>query len=120
MPSGSLIANIGPDQNMTQGEDRPIRHRVTDENGDPVLSFSGWTFAWYLLYKLNGELSGENLIFVKTTAGGDITPSAPNVTITIEPEDTEDLKAGTYFYEFWRTDSGNKVRLARGTVSIID
>lgn len=115
--TGSLRANITSDANLTQGEDRTLRWVVKDVDGVDVVSFSGWTFAWYLMRALTDDHA--DALITKTSSSG-IATSAPDVDVSIDPVDTADLNSGGYVYELWRTDTNNVIRLAYGTVPIID
>jgi hypothetical protein len=121
MPSsGSLKATITADANLTPGEDRTLRYVVKDADGVNISSFSGWTFGWYLLPKQSTPRTSSDVIITKITGSG-ITDSVPNVDVALDPADTlTAVKAGTYFYELWRTDADDVVRLAYGPITFID
>lgn len=123
MPSGGIQATITSDEHLTPGEDRTLRWVVKDENGVAITDFSAWTFGWYLLKRQNvprtSTIDGE-VIITKITGSG-ISATAPNVDVSIDPADTiTEVKAGTYFYELWRTDADDVIRLAYGPVTFID
>lgn len=119
MASGGRRYDFTTEDHFTQGENRTVRFPVEDSAGDPVASFTGWTFVWYLYNKLS-ETSEEALI-TKATSDGITTPAVPpNVDVTLVPADTSALRAKTYWYELWRDDSGDAVRLAWGQFPIID
>lgn len=118
--SGSLRANITSDANLTMGEDRTLRWVVKDADGDNVSDFTNWTFGWYLLPSQSTSRTSDNVIITKTSASG-ISASAPNVDVSLDPADTlTAVKAGAYFYELWRTDADDVIRLAYGSIVFID
>lgn len=118
--TGSLKANISSDANLTLGEDRTLRWVVYDVDGVAVPSFSGWTFGWYLLPAQSTSRTSADVLIAKTTGSGVTSTAAPDVDVAVDPADTIDLKAGTYFYELWRTDTNSVVRLAFGSIVLID
>ncbi len=113
----SVVQNITKsDHHMHEGEDRTIRHDVVDEN-DVAVDMTGWALRWELYTK-----SPETSHFIKTTGGSGIVigngaATGDRATITIDAADTDGL-AGTYLYELARTDTGNKIVLAKGYVQI--
>lgn len=115
MASGGVRYDFTTEDNFTQGENRTIRIPIEDSAGDPVVSFSGWEFTFYILTALN-----KNDTPLITVEDADISSTAPNVDVPLVPADTADLKARTYFYELWRTDTNNVIRLAYGQFPIID
>ena len=117
--TGALKANITSAAGLTLGEDRTIRFVVKDSNGANVSSFSGWTFGWYLLPRQNMATDDADVLLTKTSASG-ISATAPNVDVSLDPADTGDLTARTYFYELWRTDSEDVTRLAYGPIVFVD
>lgn len=122
--TGGIQVNIKSDEHLTQDEDRTLRHVVKDVAGADISSFSGWTFGWYLARtqrKARPRYAGtDDVLIAKTDGGGGITSSAPDVDITIDPADTTDLAAGGYFYGLWRTDTNDEIRLAYGSLTLID
>lgn len=117
--TGSLRANITSEANLTLGEDRTIRWTVVDADGVDVVSFSGWTFGFYLLPSQGTARTSASVLITKTSSSG-ITSSAPDVDVALDPADTIDLTARGYFYELWRTDVDDVVRLAYGQFTFID
>ena len=117
--TGGMKAVISADAALTPGEDRTLRFAVEDEDGVAVSSFAGWTFAWYLLPRQNTPRTSADVLLTKTSSGG-IASSVPNVDVALDPADTLTFQARTYFYELWRTDTGNVVRLAYGPVVFVD
>jgi hypothetical protein len=120
MTSGSLKASITADANLTPGEDRTLRYVVKDADGVNVADFTGWTFGWSLLPRQSTPRTSSDVIITKTTASG-ISSTAPNVDVSIDPADTlTAVKPGAYFYELWRTDADDVIRLAYGGIVFID
>lgn len=117
--TGALKVNITSAAGLTLGEDRTLRYVVKDSNGMNVSDFSGWTFGWYLLPRQNMPTDDTDVLLTKTSASG-ISATAPNVDVSLDPADTDDLTARTYFYELWRTDTADVVRLAYGPIVFID
>lgn len=115
MASGGIRYDFTTEDAFTQGENRTIRIPIEDSAGDPISSFSGWEFTWYLLTALN-----KNSTALITKVNADITAVAPNVDIPLVPSDTATFRARTYWYELWRTDADDANRLAFGQFPIID
>lgn len=118
--TGGIRAIISTAASLTMGEDRTLRWTVLDADGVAVASFSGWTFGWYLLPNQRTARTDTDVIITKTSGSG-ISSSVPDVDVAIDPADTlTAVKAGTYFYELWRTDTNNVIRLAYGPIQFID
>ena len=117
--TGALKASITSAAGLTLGEDRTVRFVVKDSAGVNVSDFTGWTFGWYLLPRQNMATNDPDVLLTKTSASG-ISATAPNVDVSLDPVDTDDLSARTYFYELWRTDAADVVRLAYGPIVFID
>ena len=119
MTSGAIEQDFS---NITPGESITLRHAVEDENGDAVNSFGGWSAQTYLLStrQPNGltELAADALLTITPTL------SAPNISTAISASDWATLSAEfvarAYYYELWRTDSGNETRLAFGKITTRD
>lgn len=98
-----------------EGEDRTVRHDVVD-GSEAVVNMTGWALRWELY-----DSAGTSK-FIKTTGAGiaigNGAGTGDRATVTIDAADTDGLAAGTYKYELTRTDSGNKIVLARGYVQI--
>lgn len=102
---------MAADFEMYSGDSRIIDVAITDEAGTPV-DVSTATAISYIFYK-----SGETL-FTKTLSAG-ITVATSTVTVTIDPEDTEDL-AGDVIHEMQITTAGGGIyTVLQGTVKII-
>jgi hypothetical protein len=121
MTSGSLKATINADANLTPGEDRTLRYVVKDADGVNVSDFTGWTFGWYLMQRQSTPRTSTDVIITKTSPAGGISATAPNVDVSLDPADTiTAVRAGGYFYELWRTDADDVIRLAYGPIVFID
>lgn len=105
-------------QNITQhhwhtGEDRIIRHRDLDG-----ADMSGFSLQWELFNPRT-----DVAVFTKTDGSGITVENAHAVNdravVTIDAADTVNLTPGTYKYEFSRTDAGNKLVMAVGSVTIV-
>lgn len=114
--TGSIKADITSDAHLTPGEDRTVRWVCKDENGTNISDFTGWTFAFYLLPSQRTALTSSDVLLTKTASS----LTAPNIDITFAVADTSDITPRAYFYELWRTDTGNKIRLAYGQFTLID
>lgn len=104
--------------NLTPGEDVGLVWTITDENGNPVTNMTGWAVAFYLLRSLEPGSDDASLaaaaLVVKRTGGQGISLSPPEVRVSLAAADTQGLSPGLYWYELWRTDAGNRRRLAYG------
>ena len=118
--SGGIKFDFTAAYKLVPGEHRVLRFVCNDANGDPVSSFSGWTFAFYLLPTQRTALDSTDVLLTKTSGGGGISATVPNIDVTLTAANTGDLDARPNFYELWRTDSGNEVRLAYGSIVFID
>ena len=104
------------DHHVHAEEDRTVRHDVKD-SADAAQTMTGWALQW-VLYK------GATVVFTKTTGGGGITigngaGTDDRATVTLTSANLTGLE-GTYYYELARTDTGNKLVLAKGFVQIED
>lgn len=116
MASGGARYDFTTEENFTQGEDRTVRFPVKDADGNAVSSFAGWEFTWYLYT----QLKDTTALITKTSLAGGITASAPNADVLLDPVDTSGFAAKTYWYELWRTDTDDKIRLAWGQFPIVN
>jgi hypothetical protein len=119
MASGGIRYDFTTEENFTQNENRRLHIPVKDENGDPVVSFVGWEFTFYLKTQLK-DADASALITKSTLTTGIPAATAPDVYVDLLPADTTSLGAKTYWYELWRTDSDDRVRLAWGQFPIIN
>lgn len=124
MASGGVRYDFTTEDNFTQNENRTVRFPVDDANGDPVGSFAGWKFAWYLFNQLKDNVTSPatGALVAKTSEAGGITDpaSAPNVDVLLLAADTTGKTAKTYWYELWRTDGSNDIRLAYGQFPLVN
>lgn len=119
------LANVPNDQAMAIGEQKTIRFTVTDNSGVNVADFTGWAVAWFLLASatVNGTIAEltASAKLTKTSGAGDIDLSVPPfVDVNIDAADTASFTAGTYFFECWRTDTGNERRLSYGSFPLLN
>ena len=123
MSSGGIRFDFTSEDNFTQGEFRTIRFPVKDAVGALLTDFTGWKFAWYLFNQLkdNATNPSAGALVTKTSEAGGITDpaTAPNVDVLLLAADTTGRLAKTYWYELWRTDGSNDIRLAYGQFPII-
>lgn len=124
MASGGIRYDFTTEDNFTQGENRTVRFPVKDSSGALVSSFSGWEFAWYLFTALkdNKDAIDTGAIISKSTGDSTITTPAvaPNVDVLLVPNDTLGMSAKTYWYELWRVDTDDAIRLAWGQFPIVN
>lgn len=118
MPSGGGIRfDIGAEWNITPGEKRDFLIPVVDGDGDPIPDMTGWDVKFFLLRWLSDANGIPELEAGAILEKGGVL-GAPNVQFSMLPGDwTVDgalLKPRTYWYELWRTDTGNEGRLAYG------
>jgi hypothetical protein len=119
MASGAIEQDF---ENITPGEAITLRHAVEDSAGAAIASFSGWTAATYITSNRapNGlaELAAAALLTITPTL------SVPNISSAITAANWTTLSAAMvariYYYELWRTDSGNETRLAYGKITTKD
>ena len=121
MASGGIRQDFGTEENITPGEARTIRYRVTDDAGDPIANLAGYQFAWFLM---RSAREGNGLTALAANAlvskeDEDIDATAPNVDVPLVEADLLGLR-GTYWHELWRTDEGNERRLSYGPFVVID
>lgn len=123
MSSGGRRYDIPRDQNITPGEYRSFAIDIYDGN-DELVDAEGWGLALFIVEWLssgNGidELEDVALLQKDST----ITVDGAVATIPFLPPDLlpPNLPKGPrmYFYEFWRTDSGNVRRLSFGEFPVV-
>lgn len=119
--SGSINAPIAfIDHHWHVGEDRVLHIDVLDANGLPQ-DMSGWSLDWELVDPGAGTAQ-----ITKTTGGGGITIGAGAGTndraiVVVDEADTQALAAtllAQYRHHLRRTDPGNQLVLAAGSVEI--
>lgn len=99
MPSNDVIT-------IYKGEDVDLNFTM-----NPVESISGWTI------KLNVK-SPSAVVITKTANITDA--SNGEFTFVLADDDSDDLSAGSYQYDVWRTDAGSERVLAIGSFVIAD
>jgi hypothetical protein len=120
--SGGIKAIITSNANLTPGEDRTLRWVAKDADGVNITDFTGWEFGWYMAKRQRNarpQADSSLRLITKVTDSG-ITDSVPNIDVALDPDDTTDLEAGSYFYGLWRTDTDDVIRLAYGPITFID
>lgn len=96
---------------MTRGDDLTVTIPVLDEDG-ANLDLSGGTARWWVGKTVSS--TGTNILIQKSTDALDgITITSASglytLTITIDPEDTEGLKAGNWYHEAEVITSAGKI-----------
>lgn len=93
------------DFTMYVGDTKVLKVTVLDEDGNAV-NITGVDIRWWMAKNVK-KLDADVLIKKSTTDGISIT-DGPNgkFEVTIEPEDTETLKAGSYYHEAEVDDAG--------------
>ena len=100
------------DQNitMTRGDDLTVTIEVLDSTG-ANLNLSGGTARWWVGKTVNA--TGTSILIQKATGGSGITITESGGTytlnVTINPEDTEELRAGDWYHEAEVITSGGSV-----------
>lgn len=79
---------------------------------DPVEDITGWT----ILFTVRKSLKSGSLTMSKTATISDA--SGGQFVISIDADDTEELRAGDYLYDTTRTDAENETVLSTGVLSI--
>lgn len=124
MASGGIRFDFTAEDNFTQNEFRTVRFVIKDALGVALTDLTGWKFAWYLFNQLkdNAAAPATGALITKTSEAGGITdpPTAPNADVLLLAADTAGKTAKTYWYELWRTDGSNDIRLAYGQFPIIN
>jgi hypothetical protein len=130
--SGGKHFDFTEEAGLTPGEARTLRMPVVDSAGVDVASFAGWEVNFYLLTAANWQTDGTAAlsaaaIFERSEIGSpslDIgTP--PNVDVPIQVADwgggaaQMPLTRARYWYELWRSDTGNVTRLAKGWIEVV-
>lgn len=106
---------------ITYGENRTLRiPNVVDDDGDPIVSFVGWTFSAFIV---RSEFDAQGLTDLAATGGNlakvDIVNQiAPVLLFPLTPT-TLPKPPFVYWYEIWRTDTGNHRRMAHGNFPIM-
>lgn len=77
---------------IVRGTTLPMELEVTDENGAAYTLGSGEK----IIFGVKKKATDQDAIFIKEAAAGG---TAGQYTITIEPEDTQDLAPGRYCYD---------------------
>ena len=119
MASGGKRQDILGEAGLTPGEKRTIRFVVKDSADVDIVSFTGWTFKFYLvsgLHTLDNLTNLEASATLKIAVTG---ATAPNVDVPLSVDNTKNLAPKKWAYELWRNDSGNERRLAYGIFQLI-
>lgn len=103
-----------PTHVLSLGEDWPLRFPVEDENGAPLASFSGMSWGFALLERLDVANGWTAVLAAKlhsaTSVGGGISATVPNVDLTITAAEQAAAVGGAltvrpYAYELWQLTS---------------
>lgn len=117
MPNyGGLRFDFTPPKHvLSLGEDWPLRWPIEDENGALLSSFSGLTWGFALLERLDVANGWAAVLAAalhsETSAGGGIAATAPNVDLTVTAVEQAAVAAGAglsvrpYAYELWQLNS---------------
>ncbi len=125
MASGGIRHDFTIGDGITVGEDRVIRFLTRDQDGVLLTSFEGE--ATYGVRWLNALADADDWddsaleLFRKITGDGipataSLTP--PNIDVTLVPGDA--LAVGDLWYEAWRTDTGDRRRIAWGLFPVLN
>lgn len=124
MASGAIEQDFpATGESITPGEQITLRWAIEDSAGAAVSSFSGWTAKTFIT---NTRGAANGLTELEAGSLLEITPtlSVPNIDSAITPANwatmSSEMQARVYYYETWRTDSGNETRLAYGKITAID
>jgi len=101
---------------MWAGDDKTLQVTVQDSSGDPVDITGATAIRW----QLSKSATKRPALIEKALLDGVTVISAPGgrFDVTLEPEDTEDLK-GDYYHEAELIDSGGRVAtVLTGTATI--
>jgi hypothetical protein len=105
---------------MWRGDSHTITIPVLDGDGANV-NLTGATARWWM--GRSATSTGTNVYIQKATGGDGITITSSSglytLNITLEPEDTEDLRAGEWYHEAEVVDSsGNVATVTVGTFTL--
>lgn len=95
---------------MTRGDTVAFNAEVLDEDGNVVLVDSAD-------FTCKKRVLGEGNIFHKTLGAG-IVQSEGLLTVRIAPEDTQEVDAGHYFYDFCLGVGNDKYTVMKGILTI--
>ena len=105
---------------LIRGSERTLAFHVVDSEGASIASFTGWSFAFYIVRDLYAHAGVDELNAGANTVVGDenIDRAAPYIHVDML-EDTWPSTPGMWFYELWRTDSPNRRPIAYGDFPVI-
>lgn len=115
--SGGIRFDYTEEAHLVPGEDRTLRIRARDADDDEINDFTGYEFAFYFLRTEDQPIA--EALFTKTTGAGITTSSPPFVDVSIARADWVDFAPGSYWYECYRTDTGNYNRVAYGLMRLL-
>lgn len=117
---------------LTFGEDRTLRHPVYDSAGVLIADVSGYAAGLRVMAELSDldewiAASSAETFLHYTTGGSGIVGSGSNLDTSLavanwlgmQPSPVR-VTPGVYWYELWRTDTGDTRRLAYGLFEVID
>ena len=100
------MAAIAQNVTMVAGDTAELSFSVYEEDGLTAQDLSGASIAWQM------RRAGSSTALVSKTTGDGITVTdaeAGKLTVSLDPEDTEDLAAGRYAHGAVVTDSDDNV-----------
>lgn len=107
------------DFTMFKGDSKVLEVTVKDQD-DEVVDISGTVIRWQLSKKAKDTTA---LISKTTVGGGGVTiTDGPNgrFDVLIDPDDTEELKAGAYYHEAEVNDGGLISTVMTGTATLVE
>jgi hypothetical protein len=126
MASGGIEQDFPADDDgsITPGETLSFRWAIEDSAGAAIASFSGWTEVKMYWLAARGAANGLTALESGSLLELTATLSVPNATCAMTAANwatvNSTMKARTYYYELWRTDSGSEQRLAYGKIETLD
>lgn len=90
-----------------RGEDIVLNYTMS-----PVMDITGWTIRFHV----KGQLSDAATLL--TINGVIVSAVAGTFSITLTAANTTTLGVGIYYYDVWRTDSGQACALALGKLTV--
>ena len=100
-----------------QGADIPIAFTIYDPDGYTATNITGWTLeANFMPVQTNN--TDEELVKIEDD-GIELTDAANGEgTITIPAEESQEMGAGDWAFDLWRTDTGTKYPVALGSFTL--
>jgi hypothetical protein len=121
MTSGAIEQDFS---NITPGEAITLRWAIEDSAGVAIPSFASPWAAKVFITNTRGAANGLTELEAGSLLEIDPTLAVPNISAAMTPANwatmSAEMQARVYYYELWRTDSGNETRLAYGKITTID